>query len=98
LKHYELDSQFQDWGESSYYSVSLQATCRLSELLGHLYVLIPVLDDEKHYWVGESEVEKLLRHGEGWLAAHPEKNLIAPLPEISTPPDTRRISATCGHR
>src|SRR5690606_17639931 len=40
------------------------------------YVLVPVLDDEKHYWVGDDEVEKLLRHGEGWLATHPERELI----------------------
>jgi 3' terminal RNA ribose 2'-O-methyltransferase Hen1 len=39
-------------------------------------VLIPVLDNEKHYWVGDDEVEKLLRRGEGWLDSHPEKELI----------------------
>jgi 3' terminal RNA ribose 2'-O-methyltransferase Hen1 len=39
-------------------------------------VLIPVLDDDKHYWVGDAEVEKLLRHGEGWLRQHPERELI----------------------
>src|SRR5262249_5734211 len=50
---------------------------RLQDLLAHLYVLIPVLDDDKHYWVGDDEVEKLLRHGEGWLAGHPERELIA---------------------
>ena len=49
----------------------------MQDLLSHLYVLIPVLDDEKHYWVGDEEVDKLLRHGEGWLAAHPEQQLIA---------------------
>ena len=54
-------------GMSPYYSISLQNTCRLCELLTHLYVLIPVLDDDKHYWIGEDEVEKLLRHGKGWL-------------------------------
>ena len=48
----------------------------MSELLTHLYVLIPVLDDDKHYWVGDAEVEKLLRHGEGWLREHPERELI----------------------
>jgi hypothetical protein len=37
----------------------------------HLYVLIPVLDDDKHYWVGDDEVEKLLARGEGWLAPIP---------------------------
>ena len=41
---------------------------RLADLLNHLYVLLPVLDDDKHYWVGEDEIEKLLRRGEGWLA------------------------------
>ncbi|HEY2737373.1 MAG TPA: 3' terminal RNA ribose 2'-O-methyltransferase Hen1 [Thermoanaerobaculia bacterium] len=66
-----------EWGLSRYYTVGLQAVCRLSDLLSHLYVLIPVLDDEKHYWVGDDEVEKLLRHGEGWLAAHPERERIA---------------------
>ncbi len=43
----------------------------------HLYVLIPVMDNDKHYWVGDAEVEKLLRHGEGWLKEHPERELIA---------------------
>jgi 3' terminal RNA ribose 2'-O-methyltransferase Hen1 len=50
---------------------------RLRDVLTHLYVLIPVLDDEKHYWVTEDEVEKLLRRGVGWLAAHPERQLIS---------------------
>ena len=52
-------------------------TKRLCDLLTHLYVLIPVLDDDKHYWVGDDEVDKLLRRGEGWLATHPERELIA---------------------
>src|SRR5688572_15951904 len=72
-----LDRQFPAWGDSAYFSVELTAQCRLSEMLTHLYVLIPVLDDDKHYWVGEAEVEKLLRHGEGWLAAHPQREAIA---------------------
>jgi 3' terminal RNA ribose 2'-O-methyltransferase Hen1 len=72
-----LDEQHPEWGMSPYYSVALQGTCRLCELLTHLYVLIPVLDDDKHYWIGEDEVEKLLRHGKGWLEMHPERELIA---------------------
>jgi 3' terminal RNA ribose 2'-O-methyltransferase Hen1 len=52
------------------------ATTTLQTLLSHLYVLIPVLDEDKHYWVGADEVEKLLRHGEGWLNSHPEKEQI----------------------
>jgi len=57
-------------------TVVLAATTTLQRLLAHLYVLIPVLDDEKHYWVGEAEVEKLFRHGADWLAAHPERELV----------------------
>lgn len=72
-----LDKKFTDWGSSPYYTVTLAATCRLSELLTHLYVLIPVLDDAKHYWIGDDEVEKLLRHGKGWLETHPERKVIS---------------------
>jgi 3' terminal RNA ribose 2'-O-methyltransferase Hen1 len=71
-----LDTKFPEWGESPYFTVTLKATVRLSDLLTHLYVLIPVLDDDKHYWVGDAEVEKLLRHGEGWLRVHRERELI----------------------
>ncbi len=71
-----LDTAFPHWGQSPYFSVRLAATCRIAELLNHLYVLIPVLDNEKHYWVGRDELEKLLRKGGGWLAGHPEQELI----------------------
>ena len=73
---HQLDARFPDWGESPYYSVTLRARCRLQDLLGHLYVLVPVLDNAKHYWVSQDEVDKLLRHGEGWLASHPAKDQI----------------------
>jgi 3' terminal RNA ribose 2'-O-methyltransferase Hen1 len=76
ISHHPLDEQFPEWGPSRYYTLELSAHCRLHELLSHLYVLIPVLDDEKHYWVGDDEVQKLLRHGEGWLDTHPERELI----------------------
>jgi 3' terminal RNA ribose 2'-O-methyltransferase Hen1 len=71
-----LDEKFPDWGESAYYRVELEARLPLQKLLSHLYVLVPVLDNDKHYWVGDDEVEKLLRHGEGWLASHPEREVI----------------------
>ena len=71
-----LDEQFPEWGESGYFHVRLRATVRLADLLSHLYVLIPVLDDEKHYYVGDDEVDKLLARGAGWLPSHPEKSLI----------------------
>jgi len=74
---YPLDEAFPEWGSSPYFSVELGIRARLRDLLAHLYVLIPVLDDNKHYWVSEAEIEKLLRHGRGWLPDHPERELIA---------------------
>ncbi len=71
-----LDETFPDWGQSAYYRVELETRLPLQKLLSHLYVLVPVLDDDKHYWVGDDEVDKLLRHGEGWLASHPEREAI----------------------
>ena len=71
-----LDPTFPDWGQSAYFSVTLTATVRLSDLLSHLYVLIPTLDAGKHYAIGDEEVEKLIAKGEGWLAHHPEKEAI----------------------
>ena len=76
-EQHPLDEQYPEWGEGAYFTVTLEQTIRLSDLLSHLYVLIPVLDADKHYYVGEEEVAKLLRHGEGWLAQHPEKESIA---------------------
>ena len=72
-----LDEQFPEWGDSPYFSVTIRKTTTLRELLVHLYVLIPVFDNQKHYFVGEDELEKLLEKGEGWLATHPEKEEIA---------------------
>lgn len=72
-----LDTSFRDWGQSAYHRVELEAVVPLHQLLSHLYVLMPVLDNDKHYWVGDDEVAKLLRHGEGWLAGHPERETIA---------------------
>ncbi|AUX41684.1 methyltransferase type 12 [Sorangium cellulosum] len=72
-----LDEVFPEWGQSVYLRVALARTCRLRELLAHLYVLVPVLDDKKHYYVGDAEVENLLHKGEGWLAGHPEREAIA---------------------
>lgn len=72
-----LDDAFPQWGDSVYLDVTLAVTARLAQVLKHLYVLIPVLDQDKHYWVGDDEVEKLLRHGDGWLDGHPEREMIA---------------------
>lgn len=77
LEHRPLDPQFPVWGDSRYFALTLEAECRLRDLLNHLYVLIPVLDNDKHYWVGDDEVDKLLRHGGAWLAEHPQKERIS---------------------
>lgn len=52
-------------------------TLRLAEALNHLYVLLPVLDDAKDYWVDSDEVDKLLRAGQGRLGTHPGRDMIA---------------------
>jgi 3' terminal RNA ribose 2'-O-methyltransferase Hen1 len=71
-----LDPQFPEWGASRYNTLHLRGALRLRDLLTHLYVLVPVLDAQKHYWVGDAEVEKLLARGEGWLPNHPDRELI----------------------
>lgn len=71
-----LDETFPAWGDSRYVQLVLEGELRLADALRQLYVLLPVLDDAKHYWVAPDEVEKLLRAGEGWLAGHPERQLI----------------------
>jgi 3' terminal RNA ribose 2'-O-methyltransferase Hen1 len=64
------------WGDSRYVDLTLTGELRLADALNQIYVLLPVLDDAKHYWVSPDEVEKLIRAGEGWLAGHPERELI----------------------
>ncbi|GAA2490028.1 3' terminal RNA ribose 2'-O-methyltransferase Hen1 [Streptomyces gobitricini] len=71
-----LDERFPRWGDSRYVRLVLEGELRLADALRHLYVLLPVLDDAKHYWVAPDEVDKLLRAGEGWLSGHPEHKLI----------------------
>jgi len=75
-KHYNLDDHSPEWGPGPYHTIRLTNKLLLRDLLTHLYVLLPVLDGDKHYWIGEEEVEKLLRKGEGWLSSHPERELI----------------------
>ena len=65
-----------EWGDSPYLDVTLTGTLTVKDALNHLYVLLPVLDDAKHYWVSTDEIDKLIRAGGDWLAGHPEKELI----------------------
>lgn len=71
-----LDDEFPEWGTSRYCDVRLTTTMQLKTLLEQLVVLIPVVDDTKHYWVGPDEIDRLLRRGGQWLATHPESELI----------------------
>ena len=84
-----LDATLPEWGASPYVVLTLRHTLPLTEALSHVYVLIPTLDAAKHYWVGAEEIDKLLRHGEGWLAQHPERDFIVQrylryLPSLTT--------------
>lgn len=76
LTRHQLDTKFPEWGDSKYYTLQLRHTVTTQQLLSHLYVLIPALDNDKHYFVSENEIEKLLQKGEGWLQEHPEKEQI----------------------
>ncbi|WKN41261.1 3' terminal RNA ribose 2'-O-methyltransferase Hen1 [Tunicatimonas pelagia] len=76
LQRHILDGKFKDWGESKYFTLELSNTITAKELLSHLYVLIPALDNDKHYFVSQNEIEKLLKKGKGWLETHPEKEQI----------------------
>lgn len=77
VTRHPLDERSPEWGESQYYRVTVRGIVTLSDLLTHLYVLVPVFDAKKHYFVGDDELNKLLAKGEGWLAAHPLKDEIA---------------------
>jgi 3' terminal RNA ribose 2'-O-methyltransferase Hen1 len=72
-----LDERFPGWGRAPYVDATLTVTARLADVLSHLYVLLPVLDDQKHYWVTRDEIDKLLRRGGDWLATHPARETIA---------------------
>lgn len=72
-----LDSAFPEWGASPYINLTVSGVVKLSVLLNQIYVLIPVFDRQKHYYVSEAEIQKLLDHGEGWLSKHPYKEKIA---------------------
>jgi len=71
-----LDEQFPDWGDSLYFSVTLSGTHPVQRALEHLFVLLPVLDDRKHYWIGSDEIDKLLNRGGDWLPGHPDAEFI----------------------
>lgn len=72
-----LDTSFGSWGDSRYASLTVRGRQTVKDALSHLYVLLPVLDAKKHHWIGDDEVDKLLRRGGDWLPAHPEREVIS---------------------
>lgn len=67
----KLDPEFPDWGDSRFVDLTLRGELRLADALSQIYVLLPALDSARHYWVGPDDIDKLVRHGAGWLADHP---------------------------
>jgi 3' terminal RNA ribose 2'-O-methyltransferase Hen1 len=76
LQRHPVDPHFPEWGHSRYFTLRLQNTVTVQQLLSHLYILIPVCDNDKHYWIGQHEIEKLLEKGKDWLPSHPAKEFI----------------------
>jgi 3' terminal RNA ribose 2'-O-methyltransferase Hen1 len=88
-----LDDHFPAWGDSRYLDLRISGTVRVRDLLRHLYVLLPVMDDDKHYWVERGEIEKLLDKGGEWLGPHPDRDLITRRYLRHRPPLTREALA-----
>lgn len=71
-----LDDRFPEWGDSPYVRLRISGNVRLRDLLNHLYVLLPAIDGDKHYYVGNDEIDKLLEKGGAWLSGHPQREAI----------------------
>lgn len=71
-----MDPRFPAWGDAPYVDLRLTGTMRLADALRQLYVLLPVLDNTKHYRISEDEIGKLLRSGDQWLNDHPDRDFI----------------------
>jgi 3' terminal RNA ribose 2'-O-methyltransferase Hen1 len=76
LQRHPVDPHFPEWGDSRYFTLRLKNTVTVQQLLSHLYILIPVCDNDKHYWIGQHEIEKLLEKGKDWLPSHPSREFI----------------------
>lgn len=60
-----LDPTVPEWGDSRYVDARLRGVLRLADALRHLYVLLPVLDDAKHYWVSTTRSTSWCGPGRG---------------------------------
>src|SRR3569623_1108756 len=72
-----LDEKFPEWGASPYVRLRLTGSVRVRDLLRHLYVLLPAIDGDKHYFVGNDEVDNLVAKAGEWLSSHPQREWIA---------------------
>lgn len=70
------DPQVPRWGRAPYVDLTLRGSHIVQAALSHLFVLLPTLDPARHYWIGPEAVDKLVRTSGGWLAVHPERDLI----------------------
>ena len=71
-----LDVRFPSWGLSKYVNLTLTHTLPLQDLLRHIYILLPVLDNDRHFWISQQDIAVLMEKGQGWLENHPERELI----------------------
>ncbi|MEK4148209.1 3' terminal RNA ribose 2'-O-methyltransferase Hen1 [Robertmurraya sp. FSL W8-0741] len=72
----EIDYHMNFKTKSSARYITVEGLTTLQMGLRQLFVLIPVLDNYKHYYIDDKEIEKLERYGEGWLDAHPQREFI----------------------
>lgn len=74
---YKIEAEaLTDADRRAIFDLRLSIEARLADILNHVYVLVPVLDNAKHYWIDKAEIEKLLAKGGDWLPSHPAKELI----------------------
>ncbi|WP_342431763.1 3' terminal RNA ribose 2'-O-methyltransferase Hen1 [Neobacillus sp. FSL H8-0543] len=67
-------STFREKSSAKFITITGEQT--VQNALKHISTLIPVIDNYKHYFIDEREVEKLDRYGDDWLESHPAKLLI----------------------
>ncbi|TDL78499.1 3' terminal RNA ribose 2'-O-methyltransferase Hen1 [Peribacillus frigoritolerans] len=72
----DIEYSFEMKDKSSARSICLKGMKTLQNGLRQLFVLIPVIDNYKHYYIDDKEIEKLERYGEGWLEDHPKRDYI----------------------
>ncbi|WP_141431100.1 3' terminal RNA ribose 2'-O-methyltransferase Hen1 [Bacillus sp. 03113] len=72
----ETNYSFELKQRSSSRFIHLKGQQTIQQALRHLFILIPVIDNYKHYFIDEHEIEKLVRYGEGWLDSHPLREYI----------------------